>query len=269
MTYSVPAMQQKRASDRLEPPPPPRRDRALHHAIAADAIAIRFQPQLDAGSGRLVGVEALARWPGALGPADLFARAARSGLTERLSRHVQRKALREAAGWGNALDGVRLSLNCVAEDLARPGYEHWLLAEVALSGFDPALLTLEITESSLVSDWTAVAARLDTLRAAGIAIAIDDFGTGYANMAYLTSLPLDALKIDRGLLAALPEGRRDRIVVRAMIGLARELGLKVVVEGVENALQLALVREWGADVVQGFLIAEALDSAALEEFAAS
>ena len=88
-------------------------------------------------------------------------------------------------------------------------------------------------------------------------------------MAYLTSLPLDALKIDRGLLAALPEGRRDRIVVRAMIGLARELGLRVVVEGVENALQLALVREWGADVVQGFLIAEALDSAALEEFAAS
>lgn len=261
------ATKQNRASDRLEPMPAPRRDRALEHAIAADAIAIRFQPQVEAGSGRLVGVEALARWPGALGPADLFARAARSGLTERLSRHVQRKALREAAAWGIPLDGVRLSLNCVAEDLARSGYEYWLLSEVALSGFDPALLTLEITESSLVSDWTAVAARLDTLRAAGLAIAIDDFGTGYANMAYLTSLPLDALKIDRGLLAALPDGKRDRIVVRAMIGLARELGLRVVVEGVENALQLALVREWGAEMVQGFLVSEALDSAALEAFA--
>ncbi len=262
------ATKQNRASDRLEPVPAPRRDRALESAIAADAIAIRFQPQVDAGSGRLVGVEALARWPGALGPVDLFARAARSGLTERLSRHVQRKALREAAAWGIALDGVRLSLNCVAEDLERPGYDRWLLGQVASSGFDASRLTLEITESSLVRDSIAVAARLDTLRDAGIAIAIDDFGTGYANMTYLTSLPLDALKIDRGLLAALPDGARDRIVVRAMIGLARELGLGVVVEGVENPLQLALVREWGADVVQGFLIAEPLDSAALEAFAA-
>ena len=128
-------------------------------------------------------------------------------------------------------------------------------------------LTLEITESSLVSEWENVGARLDTLRAAGVAIAIDDFGTGYANLAYLTSLPLDSLKIDRGLLADIETGRRDQIVVRTMIGLARELGLKVVVEGVETAAQLDLVRLWGGDLIQGFLIAQALDTDALTAFA--
>ncbi len=258
---------QNRASDRLAPLPEPRPDRALEAAIANDAIAIRFQPQVEAMSGRLAGVEALARWPGALGPADLFERAARSGLTERLSRHVQQKALRQAAAWGETLDGVRLSLNCVAEDLLRPGYERWLLAILQDSGFDPSRLTLEITESSLVSEWENVGARLDTLRAAGVAIAIDDFGTGYANLAYLTSLPLNSLKIDRGLLADIETGRRDQIVVRTMIGLARELGLKVVVEGVETAAQLDLVRLWGGDLIQGFLIAQALDTDALTAFA--
>jgi EAL domain-containing protein (putative c-di-GMP-specific phosphodiesterase class I) len=249
--------------------PQPRPDRALQAAIANDQIAIRFQPQVAAHGGRLVGVEALARWLGALGPEVLFERAAMAGLTERLSRHVQRKALREAASWGSALSGVRLSLNCVAEDLLRTGYEKWLLTELHTSGFDPARLTLEITESSLVSEWTKVGARLDILRAAGIAIAIDDFGTGYANLAYLTSLPLDALKIDRGLLADIETGRRDQIVVRTMIGLARDLELKVVAEGVETEAQLALVSAWGCDLIQGFLIARALDGDELHIFAAS
>ena len=99
------------------------------------------------------------------------------------------------------------------------------------AGIDPARVTVEITESALLVDQPAVAERLARLRDAGVSIAVDDFGTGYASLAYLTTLPLDMIKIDRGLIADIVGGERDRIVVKAMIRLARELDLKVVVEG--------------------------------------
>ena len=119
------------------------------------------------------------------------------------------------------------------------GLRGWLLDEIKAAGIDPARVTAEITESALLVDQDSVAGRLATLRSAGVRIAVDDFGTGYASLAYLTSLPLDAIKIDRGLIADIVGGERDRIVVKAMIHLARELDLKVVVEGVETTGQLA------------------------------
>ena len=262
-------LQQKRGSDRLKAPPQVVRDRALEQALADDSIAIAFQPQTDPCTGRVEGAEALARWSGAVSPEQLFARAAAVGLTERLSRHVQRKALQMVGGWRGPLRDLRLSLNLVPEDLARDGYDDWLVAELAAAKVDPKRLTLEITESSLVIDRAIVAARLTRLRDLGIEIAIDDFGTGYANLAYLTSLPLDTLKIDRGLIAEIVGGTRDRIVVKAMIGMARELGLKVVVEGIETAGQLALIANWGCDLYQGFLAAGALDELELRRFVAA
>ena len=262
-------MRQNRASDRLDAPVPVSRDRALERAIASDSIEIRFQPQSDPRSGRVEGAEALARWSGAETPENLFARAAAVGLTERLSRHIQRKAVQMAGRWTGPLGGLRLSLNLAPEDLARHGYDDWLVHELQAARLDPARLTLEITENSLVIDREIVSTRLARLRALGIQIAIDDFGTGYSNLAYLTSLPLDTLKIDRGLIADLVGGSRDRIVVKAMIGMARELGLKVVIEGVETTAQLALVADWGCDLYQGFLVAGALDEAELGRFVAT
>jgi len=262
-------MQQKRGSDRLVPKPPTVRDGALEQALVDDMIQLAFQPQIDPRSGRVRGAEALARWNGADSPEQLFARAAAVGLTERVSRHVQRKALQAAGRWRGPLNGLRLSLNLVPEDLARKGYDDWLLQELSDAKVDPKRLTLEITESSLVIDRAIVSTRLSRLRELGIEIAVDDFGTGYANLAYLTSLPLDTLKIDRGLIAEIVGGSRDRIVVKAMIGMARELGLKVVVEGVETAAQLALVANWGCDLYQGFLVAGALDEVELGRFVAA
>ncbi len=259
-------MRQNRGSDRIEQPLAAVRDRALERAIAGDTIELRFQPQSDPRSGQVEGAEALARWSGAESTEQLFSRAAAVGLTERLSRHIQRKALAMAGQWRGPLRGLRLSLNLTPADLARDGYDDWLVAELAAADFDPKRLTLEITESSLVIDRSIVATRLTRLRALGIEIAVDDFGTGYANLAYLTSLPLDTLKIDRGLIADLVGGSRDRIVVKAMIGMARELGLKVVIEGVETIAQLALVADWGCDLYQGFLTAGALDEAELARF---
>ena len=257
----------QRASDRSVPAPAtPKRDRTLEAVIAHQRISVLFQPQIDPVSGDIVGAEALARWDGAASPEALFARAASAGLAERLSRMIQRKALRTAATWEGALKHLHLSINLLPQDLARAGYEQWLLEEIEAAGIDPERITVEITESALLADSDAIAARLAVLRSAGVRIAVDDFGTGYASLAYLTSLPLDILKIDRGLIADIVGGARDRIVVKAMIALARELDLKVVVEGVESTEQLALLADWGCDLYQGFLGAGPLDETELTRF---
>ena len=253
----------QRASDRLEAPRPPKRDMALEAAIAACAIRLNFQPQVDVASNRLVGVEALARWQAEPSSEFMFARAAAAGLGERLSRHVQASAIATAACWDGPLRDVRLSLNCVAADLARPNYGQWLIAQCSRLGFDPSRVTLEITESTLVIDRVLAAAKLAWLREWGVRIAIDDFGTGYANLPYLTALPLDSLKLDRELIAGL-DNERNRIVVRAMIGMARDLGLETCAEGVETEAQRAILAEWGCTTMQGYLISPALDDTALQ-----
>jgi EAL domain-containing protein (putative c-di-GMP-specific phosphodiesterase class I) len=199
----------------------------------------------------------------------LFSRAAAAGLDERLSRLVQRKALRCAAVWEGPLKGLNLSVNLLPREISRDGYDQWLLDEIGAAGIDPRRVTAEITESALLEDQDAVAKRLARLRDAGISIAVDDFGTGYASLAYLTTLPLDMLKIDRRLVADIVGGERDRIVVKALIQLARDLDLKVVVEGVESTGQLALLADWGCDLYQGFIGAGALTQDELHRFVAA
>jgi EAL domain-containing protein (putative c-di-GMP-specific phosphodiesterase class I) len=260
----------RRASDLgATPPVLPRRDLVLEAAIAHEQVDILFQPIIDPRTGAVAGAEALSRSPVAPTAESLFARANSSGLGERLSRLVQRKALRSGAAWEGPLRGLRLSINLLPADICRDGYDQWLLEEIDAAGIDPARVTLEITESALLVDEPAVAARLSRLRDAGLMIAIDDFGTGYASLAYLTNLPFDMLKIDRGLIAEIVGRERDRIVVKAMVQLARDLDLKVVVEGVESTEQLALLADWGCDYYQGFLGAGPLTHEELTRFVAA
>jgi EAL domain-containing protein (putative c-di-GMP-specific phosphodiesterase class I) len=250
-------------------PAAPQRDLMLEAVIAHEQVDVLFQPLIEPISGYTVGAEALARSSVVAGAEMLFARALAGGLSERLSRLVQRKALRCAAAWEGPLRGLGVSINVLPADLVRPAYDTWLLDEISIAGIDPQRVTAEITESALLADQEEVAARLGRLREAGVRIAVDDFGTGYANLAYLTSLPLDAIKIDRSLVADIVGGERDRIVVKALIHLARELELKVVVEGVETTSQLALLAEWGCDLYQGFLAAGALTHDELMRFVAA
>ena len=259
----------RRASDRPVPAPAVVRDQLLESVIALERIDVQYQPMIEPGTGRVAGAEALTRSPIATDAQCLFARAAAAGLDQRLSRLVQRKALRSAATWEGPLKGLKLSINLLPADISRDGYDDWLLGEIEVAGLEPARLTVEITESALLVDEEAVVARLRRLRDAGISIAVDDFGTGYASLAYLTRLPLDLLKIDRGLIANIVHGERDRIVVRALIRLARELGLKVLVEGVESTGQLVLLSDWGCDLYQGFLGAGALTEDELVRFVAA
>lgn len=260
----------RRASDSgATVPVVPTRDLMLEGVIAHEQVELLFQPLIDARTGQVVGAEALARSGVTRDAESLFARASSAALAERLSRLIQRKALSCAAVWEGPLKNLRISINLLPADISRAGYDDWLLEEIAAAAIDPARITLEITESALLADSECVIARLTRLRDAGLSIAVDDFGTGYASLAYLTSLPLDMLKIDKGLVAQIAGRERDRIVVKATIALARELGLKVVVEGVESADQLALLREWGCDLYQGFLGSAPLTHDQLSRFVAA
>jgi EAL domain-containing protein (putative c-di-GMP-specific phosphodiesterase class I) len=258
----------ERGDERRTASPRRRRDDLLAAVIAHQQIAVVFQPQINPSTGAVEGAEALARWDRVAGAEQLFARAAAAGLSERLSRLVQSKALRAAAAWEGPLRRLRISINLLPDEIVQDGYVQWFLDEVQTAGIDPKRVTIEITENVLLSDLEAVAKNLEKIREAGIKVALDDFGTGYASFAYLGSLPLDALKIDRGLINKISTSERDRIVVKSIFGLSRELGLSVVVEGVESTSQLVLLAEWGCELYQGFLGAGALDEQELRRFVA-
>lgn len=239
----------------------------VHRAIDRGEIAVRFQPQVDLLAGRIVGVEALARWDhperGELGAELLFAAAAHARLAGALSAHVQHLAMRIAAGWDGPLSRLRLSINVTAEDVAQADFAKTLLAAADDSGFPRDRLTVEITESGLIAELGEAAGLLATLRAAGCRVAIDDFGTGYSSLAYLKALPLDYLKLDRRLTQDIVGSHRDRVVVRGVIDMARSLDLTIIAEGVETVEQRDALATEGCQLYQGFLCAEPLTVPAL------
>ena len=239
----------------------------VHLALSRDEVAILFQPQARIADDGVIGVEALARWRhprlGELGAEALLGAADRAGIAVALSDHIQRAVLGRVQAWPAALASLRVALNLTAADLARPGCVETLLAHVDASGVARERLTLEVTETELMIDLDAGAAVLAALQAAGCRIAIDDFGTGYSSLAYLASLPIDYLKIDRSLVQEIAGDPRSQVVVRGAIDMARSLGLTVVAEGVETQEQRSLLEAAGCGVYQGFLLAPPLDEAAL------
>ncbi|MES3152430.1 bifunctional diguanylate cyclase/phosphodiesterase [Sphingomonas faeni] len=244
----------------------------LHHAIELDEIDIRWQPQVEIASGKITGVEALARWDhrklGPLGADTLFAAADRADLGIALSDHIQRLVLTRAVAWPAALGTLRVSLNLTAADIARPGFAALFLARIDESGFPRGRLTVEITETGLIEDLSVASTLLAELRGAGCRVAIDDFGTGYSSLAYLKSLPMDYVKIDKSLVRDITGSARDRVVVAGAITMARSLGLAVIAEGVETPAQLELLAAGGCSLYQGFLLSEPVGEAALLELMA-
>ena len=245
----------------------PELDPELQDALTDRAIAIHYQPMISLETGRVVAAEALARWERAgAGAEALFSRARAARLEGPLSRTIQFDAMERAATWTGALGKIDLSLNLLPEELFERDFPASFLDMLADSGFAPERLTLELVATGLITEHPDAIARLDALRAEGIRIAVDDFGTGYSSLAYLATLPIDTLKIDRAMVADITGEHRSRIVLRAMLRLAQELGLNTVVEGVESAAQLELLADWGADAYQGFLGSGPLDEAALGRF---
>lgn len=245
-------------------------DIALRSALAAREIVILLQPQFEVSTGKLVGAEALARLNdaqlGEISAGDLFASADRCDLREELSHLIQDKAINIAAAWPAALDDLRLAVNLGAEELTEYYGAH-LLEILAQAGFSPDRLTLELTEESLIRDLDRTAGQLEMLRAKGMRIAVDDFGTGYSSLAYLKSLPLDYLKIDKGMTPDIVGTGKDRIIMRAIIAMAKALGLAIIAEGVEKAEELEMLQAEGCDYFQGFLRSPPLAPAEFERFA--
>ena len=244
----------------------------LRHALDSGQIQILFQPQYDMASDALIGVEALARWQhphyGEIGAGALFAIAERSDFMLPLSDHIHARALAEAGAWPEALRRLRLAVNVTAADISEPDFLANFLRLVDESGFARSRLTVELTESGLVQNLDSAARLLSQVREAGLAVAIDDFGTGYSSLAYLKALPLDYLKIDSSIARDITGSGRDRIIVRAIVDMARSLDLGVVAEGVETEQQLALLARAGCTSYQGFLRSPPVTSEALAELAA-
>ena len=232
----------------------------LRRAVDEGQIDLAYQPILALGSGRITGVEALARWhrpgQGPVSPATFIPIAERTGLMPRLGRDVLEQACRQLRAWEEehprAAD-LRLGVNLSAIQLDDPDLVDTVEAVLARHGLTADRLVLEVTESTLGQDTPGALARLYELRGRGVRIAIDDFGTGYSSLARLRELPFDILKIDRSFIRDLASRHEPTPILGALFSISRSLGLDVVAEGVETPAQLAVMLGHGCGFVQGFL----------------
>ncbi|HXP67528.1 MAG TPA: bifunctional diguanylate cyclase/phosphodiesterase, partial [Steroidobacteraceae bacterium] len=233
----------------------------LREAISGDSLTLKYQPQFDVSSGRVCGVEALTRWTRADGrvisPSVFIPLAEKCRSIEALGQWALRASCKTFASWPSSSIDAPLCVNVSVEQIA-PRFTEMIREALLESGLRPDRLELEITESVLVGSTDHVLACLNDWKRLGVRIAIDDFGTGYSNLAYLSKLPIDRLKIDKSLTARVPGDHRDSTVVRTVISLARELGFTVLAEGIENEEQLRAVTDLGCHQVQGFLFAPPL-----------
>jgi diguanylate cyclase len=235
----------------------------LRRAGEARAFGVEYQPIVDAHTGALVSVEALARWTPehgeAIGPAVFVPALERLGRIEQLTSHVMDRALSEIA----VAHDLSVSVNVSPLDVMRGDLVALVRGLLEKHGLRPGLLTLEITESAALEAGTAGLTELAEL---GVAIAIDDFGRGWSSMELLKRLPASYLKLDRSYVAGITTDATDEAIVRSAVTLARAFEMQVVAEGVERPAVLDAVRRLGCDYVQGFLVGRPMSAAALHDW---
>jgi diguanylate cyclase (GGDEF)-like protein/PAS domain S-box-containing protein len=236
----------------------------LRVAVDEGQLFLMYQPQVAIDSGRITGMEALVRWRhpvrGVLGPNLFIPIAERIGIIAKLGHWVLWEACRQAKAWLDAgLAPVRMSVNVSALQFRAPvALEADIAAALAQTGLPPEMLELELTESALIDASREHSDLLERLRETGVTIAIDDFGTGYSSPDYLRRFPSNRIKIAQDFVTNLETTSGDAAIVRATIGLARELNMNVIAEGVETQAQCDLLRNWGCAEVQGFYFARPL-----------
>jgi diguanylate cyclase (GGDEF)-like protein len=235
---------------------------ALVSAAAQRQFELAYQPIYNRHR-EIIAVEALLRWRhpkwGQISPSEFIPIAEQTGLIASIGDWVISEVCRQAIEW-NAADvpRVKLFVNVSGVQLEFSNFSSRIAETLQRSGLEPHRLQLEITESWIISDLRGAAAKLQLLRNLGVGIAIDDFGTGHATFSYLQALPLDTLKIDRSFVRELQKSAVNLSTVRAIVGLAQQLGLKTVAEGVENEADFSCLQELGCDMVQGFLFSRPL-----------
>ena len=246
-----------------------RLENLLHGALNNGELSVHFQPQVDAGSGALIGAEALARWDnprlGSISPLRFIPIAEESGTIIELGNWVLRETCRQVVEWER--EGFylpRVSVNISVRQLERPEFVDSLRAILAETGMAPGRLKLEITESVVMAMGDACDL-LEQLSALGVTLAIDDFGTGYSSLSYLKLLPVHQLKIDRSFIVGIGSSSGDEAIIETIMALARSLGFEVLAEGVETSGQAEFLGGLGCHQFQGYLYGKALSSS---EFAA-
>ena len=244
----------------------------MRRALAAGEFTLAYQPKLALGSGRIVAVEALLRWQhperGSIAPARFIPFAEQTGFIREITPWVLESSVRQAAAWHAAGLDIAVSANLSTLDLLDPHLGRRVRDLLEQYGVPARRLCLEITESALMDDPALAQAHLDELAGLGIKLSIDDYGVGQASLAYLKSLPVDELKLDRSFITAITESPRNAAIVESTIMLSHALGLTVVAEGVETPAELHWMREHGCDIAQGYGIARPMTAAQLQDWLA-
>jgi diguanylate cyclase (GGDEF)-like protein len=242
----------------------------LRRALANSELVVHYQPRVELASGDVRTVEALVRWEhperGLLSPGEFLPLAEHTGLIRPLTRYVLNASLADCSGWVG--EGLRpgVSMNLSARDLLDADLPAEVEALLARHGVDPTLLELEITENTILTDPERSRAVLERLRGLGVKLSIDDFGTGFSSLGQLRRLPVDVLKIDKSFVFNMDNDENDDVIVRSMIELGHNLGLRVVAEGVETQETWNRLAELACDTAQGFFISRPLPRLVLTEW---
>jgi EAL domain-containing protein (putative c-di-GMP-specific phosphodiesterase class I) len=244
----------------------------LQKALTENEFRLQYQPLVNLETGETTGVEALIRWHsptrGLVSPIDFIPIAEESGLIIEIGQWVLESSAAQVAAWRRQFPELLLNVNVSGHQLSHPRFADNVMRALALAGLPTSAVTLELTESVLMSDPDAAVRSLASLRELGVQLSIDDFGTGYSSLAYLRELPVDELKIDRAFIARAELTGEDLALVRTIVELGHILGLRVVAEGIENAAQLAALRRLGCALGQGYHLCRPQDPSELPEILA-
>lgn len=242
----------------------------LRRAIEEEQFFLQYQPKVNLVTGEIEGAEALVRWQhpqrGLIPPIEFIGMAEDLGLIVSLGRWILRTACAQNAAWRTAgLRHVRIAVNVAARQFAEPGFVDSVATILAESGLQPDGLEIELTETTMMTDGEQMIDVLNGLRNLGIMLALDDFGTGYSSLSYLKNFPVNVLKIDRSFISELAADQDDRLLVTAIIGIAHNLNMHVVAEGVETFEQLTYLRSQLCDEMQGYYFSRPVAAAAFTE----
>jgi diguanylate cyclase (GGDEF)-like protein len=232
-------------------------EQELRAAVEAGTLAVHYQPQVDLLTGRVAGVEALARWNhprlGAVAPLEFIAVAEETGLIGPLGSRVIGETCRQVAAWRREGLSLAATVNVSAHQLGDPGFADSVARHLGAAGLEPSSICLELTESALMGAGEEPRQALAALKALGVYVAIDDFGTGFSSLAALKRLPVEVVKVDRSFVDGLGTDPEDSAIVASVLSLAHAMGLHVIAEGVETPLQASELVTLGCTVAQGFL----------------
>jgi diguanylate cyclase (GGDEF)-like protein len=242
----------------------------LRRAAAEGQFFVLYQPTVMLATGAVTGVEALVRWRhpvrGLVGPDEFIPMLESTGLIKRVGTWVLEVACHQAATWASQGHLLTMAVNISSVQLDDDGVVESVNDALVSSGLDPALLILELTETTLMHDVQSTADKLKSLKATGVRIAIDDFGTGYSSLAYLRQFPIDILKIDQSFVAGLLETTESAAIVHTLVQLGKLLGLTTVAEGIETNDQWATLQAEEVDFGQGFLLSRPIEAEAIVPF---